>query len=299
MNILLTGSSGFLGRNLLQNLSHELLIKTLSKSTGNYKVELDKCIPKFEDSFDLVIHAAGLVNFKKTQNINYDNFHKVNVIGTENLLKGLENTLIPKKFVHISTVAVYGKLMGNSIDENTELNASDPYGKSKIHAEQLVLNWCMKYNVICTILRLPLVVAPHPPGHLGSMINSIRKGFYFNIAGGKAKKSMVLASDIANYILKASDIGGIYNLTDGHHPSFFELSNNFSIQLGKSRPRNVPLWFAKVLAFGGNLIGESALINSTKLDKIISDLTFNDNKARAAFGWDPMPVLEGFKISDN
>ena len=109
---------------------------------------------------------------------------------------------------------------------------------------------------------------------------------------------MVLASDVAKYLLKASEIGGIYNLTDGYHPSFFELSENISHQLGKSVPKNLPLWLAKGLARSLDLFGDKAPLNSDKLYKITSDLTFDDSKAREAFGWDPTPVLEGFKSSD-
>ena len=128
------------------------------------------------------------------------------------------------------------------------------------------------------------------------MFKSLQKGYYFNIAKGKAKKSMVLASDVAKYILKAAKIGGIYNLTDGYHPSFYELSNHISIQLGKKAPKNLPYWFAKVLALVGDLLGKNAPINSVKLNKITSNLTFDDSKARDAFGWNPTPVLLGFNI---
>ena len=145
---------------------------------------------------------------------------------------------------------------------------------------------------------MPLVVGLNPPGNLGAMIKGIRKGYYFNIAGGSAKKSMVLASDVAKYLLKASEIGGTFNLTDGYHPSFFELSENISHQLGKNRPKNLPLWLAKVSALIGDLFGAKAPLNSDKLCKITSDFTFDDTKAREAFGWDPTPALEGFKISD-
>jgi nucleoside-diphosphate-sugar epimerase len=213
------------------------------------------------------------------------------------LLIGLEKAGIPQKFVFVSTVAVYGKSEGHLINEQSELNAIDPYGKSKIQAEQLVSNWCAVNNVKCTILRLPLVVGLNPPGSLGAMIKGIRKGYYFNIAGGTAKKSMVLASDVAKFLLKASEIGGIFNLTDGYHPSFFELSENLSRQLGKSRSKNLPFWLSKCIARTGDVFGDKAPLNSVKLNKITSDLTFDDSKAREAFGWHPTPVLEGFDIS--
>jgi nucleoside-diphosphate-sugar epimerase len=209
----------------------------------------------------------------------------------------LEKEALPKKFVFISTVGVYGQTSANLVNEDALLNAIDPYGKSKIEGEKLINNWCKEKNVKCTILRLPLIVGSNPPGNLGSMIKAIKKGYYFNIAEGKAKKSMVLAEDVANSILNAAEIGGIYNLTDGYHPSFLELSHHIAFQLGKKTPWNLPMWLTKWMAIFGDILGNKAPINSKKLQKITSDLTFDDSKARKAFGWNPTPILEGFNIS--
>jgi nucleoside-diphosphate-sugar epimerase len=205
---------------------------------------------------------------------------------------------LPRSFVFISSVAVYGKEKGLGINENTPLAAVDSYGLSKIKAEQLVVDWCKNNNVICTVLRLPLLVGPNPPGNLAAMIKSIKKGYYFNISGGNAKKSMVLATDVATWILKVSEIGGIYNLTDGYHPTFKELSLTISKQLGKKFVPNLPFFLAIFVAKIGDLIGNRFPINSSKLSKIISPLTFDDSKARKSFGWNPNPVLKGFKISE-
>ena len=92
---------------------------------------------------------------------------------------------------------------GELVTENDELLAKDAYGLSKILAEKLIQEWCKKNKVVCTILRLPLVVGYNPPGNLGAMIKSIKSGFYLNIAGGKVKKSMVLASDVAKIYFKS------------------------------------------------------------------------------------------------
>ncbi len=46
----------------------------------------------------------------------------------------------------------------------------------------------------------------------------------------------------------------------------------------------------------GNLLGNKALINSVKLKKITSDLTFDDRKAKMLLSWQPTPVIKGFKL---
>lgn len=294
MNLLITGSNGFLAKQLIFFFS-DYNFKTLSRTNSNFSIDLSKSVPIFNETFELVIHAAGKAHSTPITQEDKDSFYIANVNGTQNLLTGLLNNL-PKQFVFISSVSVYGLIQGQNITENTTLLANDPYGKSKIDAEFVVKKWCEEHNVICTILRLPLVVGENPPGNLGAMIRGINKHYYFNIAGGNAKKSMVLASDIAKFILKAAEVGGTYNLTDGIHPTFNALSKLISQQFGNSFVPNMPLSIANLLAKLGDLIGNTSPINSYKLSKITSTLTFDDSKARNAFGWNPTPVLDGFKI---
>jgi len=155
--ILLTGSSGFLGQIILNQTGTDY-IKTLNRKNANYSIHLDSEVPVFNESFELVIHSAGKAHLVPKTQTEKQGFFDVNVAGTLNLLKGLENTSLPKAFVFISSVAVYGLETGTLITEDHPLLANDPYGKSKINAERLVLHWCEKNKVICTILRLPLIV---------------------------------------------------------------------------------------------------------------------------------------------
>ena len=299
MKILLTGFNGFLGKSIISDISLSNKLIFLSRTCGDYQLSLESQIPKFTDNFDLVIHAAGKAhNVPQTKEMKAL-FYSINVEGTKNLLIGLESTELPKQFVFISTVSVYGLSNGLEISENAPLLAKDPYGLSKIQAEKIVLDWCKRKNVICTILRLPLLIGPNAPGNFGAMVKGIKNGYYFNIAGGKANKSMVLAEDVAKSILKVAKFGGTYNLTDGYHPTFNELSRVISLQLGKKFVYNMPLFLAKILANIGDLVGDKFPINSNKLSKIVSPLTFDDSNARRTFGWNPRPVLKQLKIKGN
>jgi nucleoside-diphosphate-sugar epimerase len=292
--ILLTGCSGFLGRTIEKVLTGHSII-SVGRNKADIITDIVKEIPDLPIC-DIVIHTAGKAHsIPKTDN-ERQQFFDVNVTGTANLLKALENSGLPKKFVFISSVSVYGLEIASIVAEDSPLLAEDPYGKSKIEAEQLILSWCQKNNVVCTILRLPLVAGTKPPGNLESMINGIKKGYYFNIAGGKAKKSIVLAEDVAKIIPVAAGVGGIYNLTDGYHPNFSELSHLMAKQLGKTKPLNIPMWVAKLMAKAGDLIGCKVPIDSRRLSKITSDLTFDDSKARLFLDWKPTPVLSDFKI---
>jgi len=292
--ILLTGGSGFFAKEFVKNVSSDYAIKTLGRNKANdicCDLVTDK--PSFTGTFDIIVHAAGKAHFNARTPLEEKDFFDVNLLGTSNLLAALEGcAVLPTSFVFISSVSVYGAQTGLFINEECPLNAQDPYGVSKIKAELAIIEWCQRHNVTCSILRLPLLVGSNPPGNLGNMIKGIKKGYYLNIAGGKAKKSMVLASDIATIIPSAAEIGGIYNLTDGYHPSFKELSNAIAEKFKRKAPINIPLRLAKTLAKLGDLIGPNSPFNTIKLHKILSDLTFDDEKARIHLGWKPSRVLD-------
>lgn len=295
MEILLTGANGFLGRALQQQLQDHQ-VTSLGRANADVLADLSRTVPEFNQDFELVVHAAGQAHLVPRGIDQINLFQQVNVQGTANLLAGLEKRTIPKYFVFISSVSVYGLDTGADITEEAPLAATDPYGKSKIAAEMLVKDWCTRHEVKCTILRLPLIAGPNPPGNLGFMLKGLQKGFYFNIGGGKAKKSIVLAEDIGRFLIRAAQTGGTYNLADGEHPTFMALSRFMAKHLKRSFVPNIPYSLALVLAKLGDFLGEKAPINSLKLKKITTSLTFSDIKARVSFGWNPTPVLKGFKL---
>ncbi len=292
MNILLTGGTGFLGSHIKAKL-HDFNITELNRTSGEICNNLANEVPDLSGRrYDLVIHTAGKAHSIPANEDERKEFYSVNVDGTKNLLIAFERSgAIPRYFVFISTVAVYGLTEGVEVPEMSELLAKDAYGLSKIQAELLLMEWCEINNVTLTIIRPPLIIGNNATGNLKDLIKSIDKGYYFNIGGGRAKKSMVLAEDIARFIMLAHRDGGCFVLTDGYHPTFHELSNVISKSLGRNPPKNLSLPIAKVLAFMGDLIGKKAPINTGKLKKIISTLTFSDENARNTYGWKPNNVL--------
>jgi len=292
MKVLLTGASGFLGKTVYKHLIEKKYdVKTLGRRMSDFNVDLAIETPKLT-TVDLVIHCAGKAHLVPKTEHQKKLFFDINTLGTINLLKGLEDLPnLPRAFVFVSTVAVYGCEKGILIKESYPLSATDAYGQSKIQAEIAVKNWCQKHNVTCSILRLPLLIGINPPGNLGAMIKGISKGYYFNIDGGLARKSMVMVGDIAEIIPVVSTIGGTFNLTDGYHPSFSELSAYIAKQIGRRKIINLPYSIARFIAFIGNVFGKKAPLNTAKLNKIMADLTFDDTKAKKEIGWDPSCVL--------
>ena len=141
-----------------------------------------------------------------------------------------------------------------------------------------------------------MIAGPNPPGNLGAMIHGIRSGKYLSIAGGHARKSVLMVQDIAKLVSLLAEKGGIYNVCDSHHPTFRELETTICRQLDKKLPFSIPYWAAKCMALVGDCLGKKAPINSLKLKKITESLTFSNEKAMRELGWKPTRVLENFKI---
>lgn len=297
---LVTGGNGFLGIMLLRYLRNAgNKVYTLGKSNKNDLIrDLTKPFElPLDQDFDIIVHAAGKAHSLPRTEIEEREFFDVNFEGTKHLCNALITSGIkPAGFVFISTVAVYGLENAVTIKEDAPLLGSIPYAKSKILAEQWLQSWALDHNIKLAVLRLPLIAGPQPPGNLGSMIKGIKSGKYLSIGNAAAKKSVVWAGDVAKIIPVAALKGGIYNLTDGYDPTFRELEDGIAVALNIRRVKKIPYWFARLLALAGDLLGKHAPINSDKLRKITSTLTFDSSQALELLNWQPTPVLD--KIRD-
>lgn len=295
--ILFTGGTGFLGKNVRPILDKEYEVTTCGITSDDMiKANLAKETPKFDKHYDIVLHACGKAHVVPKTEAEKQAFFDVNFTGTVNLCNALEEVGVPKAIVFISTVAVYGCEYGDLITEEHPLEGKTPYAKSKIMAEEYLTEWCEKNNVVLGVLRPSLLAGKDAPGNLGAMVNGVRKGFYMNIAGGKVIKSILMAEDIARILPSLVEKGGTYNVCDTRQPSFGELSTSVAKQLGKGKPINIPYWMAWCMAKVGDLLGRKAPINSYKLEKMTKSLTFSNEKARKELGWEPLDVLDNYKI---
>lgn len=295
--LLFTGASGFLGCNIRPILDKNYDVHTIGLTDNDdIKINLAKEIPPINTHYDVVLHACGKAHVVPKTEAEKQAFYDVNYQGTVNLCKALEKAGIPKTLVFISTVAVYGCDFGDLITEEHPLDGDTPYAKSKIMAETYLNEWCEKNDVTLGILRPSLLAGRNAPGNLGAMVDGIRKGFYLNIAGGKVKKSILMAEDIANLLPLLEEKGGIYNVCDSYQPTFGEISASVAKQLGKHKPISIPYWMAWCMAKVGDLMGSKAPINSYKLEKMTKSLTFSNEKAKRELGWEPLDVLTNYVI---
>ncbi|MFR9532219.1 MAG: NAD-dependent epimerase/dehydratase family protein [Rikenellaceae bacterium] len=295
MNLLFTGATGFLGGNTMPFLQ-DYNITTLGFEPSNLVINLANEVPVLPNKYDIVLHAAGKAHVAPRNDQEEQQFYDVNLQGTINLTKAIEEVGVPNSFVFISTVAVYGIDEGENITEDHPTNPTTPYGISKLKAEQYLVKWSEKNNVNLTILRPSLIAGSNPPGNLGAMISGISSGKYLSIGKAAAQKSILMVEDIANLVRLCYGKNGIYNVCSQTTPTFKELELSISKQLGKKLPLSIPLWLAKMIAKVGDLLGSKAPINTLKLKKITQSLTFSSQKAQTELGWKPLDIIPNFKI---
>jgi nucleoside-diphosphate-sugar epimerase len=302
-NCLVTGGGGFLGQYVLHSLHAQgYNVTTLGRApvSGWRTIVTDLTSSNLDlagHSYSTVFHLAGLAHSSPRTQSEREMFFQVNVRGLSNLLNGLERTgSLPACTVLISSVAVYGIEEGFLLDETTPRKAVDAYGASKRQAEDALLEWSARHNTRAVIIRLPLVCGRRAPGNLGAMVRSLSQKKYLGIGAGSARRSMVLARDVAHVLPRAACAAGVFNLTDGYHPSFAELETAISAALGKSAPYRLPARVAKLGAYIGDgvyrMSGWDLPLNSKRFCKMTSTLTFSDEKARKVLGWSPSRVLE-------
>lgn len=297
MNFFITGYNGFLGNILGNVLSKNGYRAQDINVLCDKKLDITKPFELAKPDGDFVIiHSAGKAHSIPKTEEEEKVFYDVNDIGTQNLCNALKPYIGSLKgFVFISTVSVYGLDTGSGINENFPLNAQSPYGVSKIRAEKYLTQWGEENNVPILILRLPLIAGPNPPGNLGKMIKGIDTGKYFSIKNGAARRSVVMAEDVAMCIKDNIGKTGIYNLTDGYHPTFREIEKVIAGQLNKKMPKNLPGAAASLLGFVGDVFSFFP-VNSSTIQKMSEDLSIDDKKAQDELNWRPNKVIDTFKI---
>jgi nucleoside-diphosphate-sugar epimerase len=293
--ILLTGATGFLGKHVLNKFNAQQVL-TLGRSPKNDIVcDLGRQIPELPQDILSVVHCAGLAHETGVQSSDLE-YQKSHEQGMLHLLQALERTSV-QKMIFISTVAVYGLERGTGVDESAALNPQTAYGRYKLAAENILVNWAQARSISYCILRPPLIFGEQPPGNLGHLIRAIQKNRYLFIQGISPQKSVVDVNELAVFICRHLTVmqpqqNGVFNVTDGNSPDLHTLSH-YLIQ--KYNPRfiqiTLPKWLIQASARLGDWIPGFSL-TTNRLQKLSEPLTFTDQKARQQIGWSGTSVLK-------
>ncbi len=194
MNILVTGANGFVGKELvseLKNRKHNVFEFDLANGKNILnRAQITDSLKKI----DVVIHLAAIIEN------NNQKLWEVNVTGTKNLIEESVNARI-KKFVFLSSTGVYGKQKG-SISEDSEVIPENNYEKSKVEAENIVLQHQEEISV--NIVRSAMILGAND--YWKKMFKILKKGFPLPCSG-KNSFQIIYVRELINAIITVMEKG--------------------------------------------------------------------------------------------
>jgi len=296
LNTLITGWNGFLGSHLCRAVesSCSKVVRCGRTTDSDIRCDLSEEAPVIPSTINRIIHSAGVAHKSQAEQTDRNLYQRGNVDTTSNLLSALNPSTI-NSFTLISSVSVYGRQEGMQITENMEPRPLTEYAKSKLDAEILVSTWCSANNIACSIIRPPLIVGANAPGSLNKLIKAIKSRRFVLPGSGNARRSMVLANDIADWIADSPTINGTFNLTDQLDPSYKELCDQITDQLQIKPISSVPNSAMATVGFFGDMaakiLGRPMPYGLEVHNQMTKSLTFSSDFA-AKHNWTPNSVLQ-------
>ena len=191
MNVLITGGTGFIGSRLAlkclhmghrvrvfgqENTPAEAVNRELIQAEGAEIVvgsvtDNEKVIESLH-GIDIVYHLAAA---QHEANVSDQIFWDVNVTGTRNLIEASFGAGV-KRFVHGSTIGVYGSALNGKLDEDSPLRPDNIYGITKLEGERVVLSYQGKLPLV--IIRISETYGPGDR-RLLKLFKGIKKNIFF------------------------------------------------------------------------------------------------------------------------
>ena len=208
-NILLTGSTGFVGSYFKDNYGNKYHIETFSFLTDNLD-SLDLT------QIDTVIHLSALVH--QMGGAAKEEYQRVNVDNTLALAEKAKQNGV-KQFIFMSSVKVYGEETNTPYTESTKCEPQDEYGKSKLEAENQLKE--MEGDVTkgisvghfkVSILRTPIVYGKGVKANILNLVKLVDKVPVLPFGGIINRRSMVYIGNLCDMIEKLceSKISGTF-----------------------------------------------------------------------------------------
>lgn len=207
MNYLITGGAGFLGINLVRYLHSRghnvasLDIVQFDYKDMNDKIEIitgdirnKEIVEKTVQGRDIIVHTAAALPLYKAEDI-----YSTDINGTRNMIEAGKRAGI-KRFIHISSTAVYGIPDHHPLLEDDKLDGVGPYGKAKILAEEECVK--MRKDGMCVpILRPKSFIGPERLGVFDLLYDWALDGRGFPMIGnGKNRYQLLDVEDLCEAI---------------------------------------------------------------------------------------------------
>jgi nucleoside-diphosphate-sugar epimerase len=289
--IIVTGYSGFVGRNLTKTLGQEFQITGAGRTAEKDTLLLDTLQPSSLDGTTAFIHLAGKAHDIKNTSA-ADEYFKVNTQLTQKLFDiFLQSTA--RDFIYFSSVKAAADTVDGILDESVVPAPKTPYGLSKQKAEEYLLSQPLPAGKRLIILRPCMIHGPGNKGNLNLLYGFIKRGIPYPLAAFDNKRSF-LSIDNLLYVIKTiinnKDIpSGIYNVADDDVLSTNQLVKLIAGVMNRSaKTWHIPKGLLTVLAKIGD-IGRLPL-NTHRLQKLTENYLVSNKKLKSALHIDRLPV---------
>jgi nucleoside-diphosphate-sugar epimerase len=305
--VLVTGASGFVGKALCGALIGRCQVRGAVRKPGeDCSLDGTELVPgSLSADFDwtdalvgvsVVVHCAARVHVMSEESSDpLAEFRRVNVDGTLRLARQAAAAGV-KRFVFLSSIKVNGEQtqVGEPFTADQQPNPRDPYGVSKMEAEEGLHALMREMGMEVVIIRPPLVYGPGVKANFLAMMRWLRRGIPLPLGAVTGnKRSLVALDNLVDIIVTCLDHPAAANQTflvsDGESLSTAALLRRLGSVLGRqARLIPVPVTMLKLTAA---LLGKPSVA-----ERLCGSLEVDINKTRELLGWaPPISVDEGLR----
>ena len=301
--VLITGSTGFVGAALVKQLASLMTcqVRALVRSKG--VVFAESVAPVYVGSdyltsgnvplsgVDVLIHCAARVHVMSDASSDpLSEYRKINVAGTLNLAKQAAQSGV-KRFIFISSIKVNGEetQVGTPFTPEDIPAPSDPYGVSKMEAEQQLMSLGKEIGMEIVVIRPVLVYGPGVKANFRSMMSWLNKGWPLPLGAIRNQRSFVALENLIDLIITCIEHPGAANqvflASDGYDMSTTQLLKQLGEALGRpARLIPVPV---SILVRAASLLGRRSAAQ-----RLCGSLQVDIRKSRDLLGWSPPSTVE-------
>ncbi|NOT77574.1 MAG: SDR family oxidoreductase [Bacteriovoracaceae bacterium] len=283
--IFITGANGFVGSNLIKTLGE----KHISFVAGSREVYGDITTQKnwevLLSGCDVVVHLAARVHVMEETSLDpLVAFRKMNVEASVNLARASKLAGV-KRFIYISSIKVNGEETFEKPFLASDPPAPlDPYGISKMEAENELLALHEKGVFEVVIIRPPLVYGPGVKANFEKLFWLVKKDLPLPFGLVKNIRSLVSVFNLVDLIILCSTHekagGEIFLVSDGVDYSLKDLIVLMAKVEGKT-PHLLPIPTG-LMKFGATLIGKKTYAN-----RLFGNLHVDIKKTQSLLDWNP------------
>lgn len=273
--IMVTGSSGFVGSNLVKTLrSNAMNVRAISRkkrpdteAINSYGAHTDWS--QQLKGVDCVIHLAARVHvMQETESDPMGAFREANYHATLNLARQAASSGL-RRFIFVSTIKVNGERTeeGKPFTSTSPPNPQDPYAISKFDAERELFAFGRSAGMEVTIVRPPLVYGPGVGGNFRLLMKWAKSGLPSPFPKVRNKRSMIFVDNLTDLLRVAIHhphaANHLFLASDNETLSTHEILDQLITAYGKT-PRSVPLPLNAIICAGKTLRREQTVSRLTE-----------------------------------